>query len=203
MLSMYVLVALFGCGHRPAPAPARESQASQLVPSDVLAPNMMLRQHLHGQYGKKDFELDCVLQVSDGKLTIVGLTPFGTRAFVLTQTGLTYSFEKLIDRPIPFDPVHILEDVHRVFFRGLPRGQSEYVSAVMGEERIEERWGHGVLLERTFERVDARPRGIIRVTFGGPPAPLVPAHVVIDNGWYGFKLEIDNVEQQSLTGRTP
>ncbi len=198
-------VAVVGCAPAVrAPAPKAAVSQNQLVPPLGFGPDMLLRQRLHGRFGNKKFELECVLQVVEQTLTIVGVTPFGTRAFVLTQDGGTHTFEKLIDREMPFDPERILEDVHRVFFRGLPASTSEVATGIQGEERVTERRSkQGVLTERTFERLDGQPPGVVRVTFGGPNAPLVPEHVEIDNGWYGYTLDIDNVVQQSLEGGTP
>jgi len=198
-----ILLAFVGCAHTVHGVETKAAPASQLVSSEKLSPDMLLRQHLHGQYGEKKFDFECVLQITQSKLTIIGLTPFGTRAFVLTQDGLTHTFDKMVDREMPFDPVRILEDVHRVYFRALPPGTSDVRTGTQGEERVEEHWRSGILTERTFTRLDGQPKGVIRVTFGGPNDPLVPVHVVIDNGWYGYKLEIDSVVQQSLTGGTP
>jgi len=195
------LLALHGaCAHRVSSGPAPQAGPTRLVliPSERLGPPMLLQQRLHGSYGKRQVELRCVLQVSQDELTVIGLTPFGSRAFLLSQKGLTHSFTKYVDRELPFDPVRILDDVHRVFFRGLAEGSGELRTAVQEGERVTERWVQGVLVERTFARLDQNPAGTIRVTFVGAPAPLVPPHVVIDNGWYGYRIEIDNLVQQSL-----
>ncbi len=186
------------CATPPRPISAQAPHAT-LVSSERLGPPMLLRQQLRGEYQGKHFDFECVLQVSQGELTIIGLTPFGSRAFVLSQRGVNYTFTKLVDRELPFDPVHILEDVHRVFFRNLPAGASEGVYAgTDGPERVVERWSQSVLKQRTFERLDQHPSGYIRITYGGPKAPLVSTHVTIDNGWYGYRLEIESIVQQLL-----
>ncbi len=183
------------------PVPAR--LGAGLVRSERLAPSMLLRQRLHGKFGARQFDVDCVLQVVHGKLTIVGLTPFGSRAFVLTQTGLRYEFEQMLAGHLPFDPVRILEDVHRVFFRGLPSSRENLVRGVQAGDRVLERWSGGVLRERTFERIDRNPPGVIRVTYLGPSAPLVPVRVRLDNQRHGYTLDIETVAQQLLPDEAP
>lgn len=198
--ALWLSLSLLACAStvRPATESLNAPLRLVLVSSEKLRPDMLLRQRLSGSYGDKDVELECVLQLSQGELTIVGLSPFGTRAFSLSQKGLEHSFTKYVDRELPFDPLHILADVHRVFFRALPEGPGEVRTGVEQGERVTERWVGGVLVERSFERLDQNPAGTVRVTFSGGPAPLVSPHVVIDNGWYGYRIEIDNVMQQSL-----
>lgn len=195
----WLLACLAACAHsEPRAQVAAAAQTPVLVSSDALGPAMLLQQRLRGMYGGKRVELECVLQVSQNELTVIGMTPFGTKAFLLSQKGLTYHFEKYVDRELPFDPAHILDDVHRVFFRALPPGAGDVRTGILQGEQVTERWAKGVLVERRFERLDQNPPGSVRVTFSGARAPLVPGHVVIDNGWYGYRIEIDNLVQQSL-----
>ncbi len=187
-----------GCATSPS-IPAKPAPSSQLIASERLGPPMLLRQRLSGEHRGKPFELECVLQISQGKLTIIGMTPFGSRAFVLTQTGVSHTFTKLIDRELPFDPLHILEDVHRVFFRGISSTATDgKLVEVEGPEQVKEQRSQGVLKERSFVRLDQNPPGEIKISYGGPKAPLVPTYVTIDNGWYGYRLEIETVVQESL-----
>ena len=55
-----------------------------------------------------------MLQKTPGTLTLVGLTPYGSRAFLLQQTKGDVQFTKYIPRELPFPPTFMLLDIHRV-----------------------------------------------------------------------------------------
>jgi hypothetical protein len=167
-----------------------------LAPSQSLGRPFMLQQSLEGTYQGHEFAVSVVVQLADGKLTLVGLTPFGSRAFVLVQDGTQTHFQKFIDRELPFDPNYVLNDVHRVFFRGLPGplADGEH-SAEQHGERVSERWQAGVLQERRFERLDGEPKGVITVRFSGPPEPVIAPRITLDNPWFGYRLQIESSDQ--------
>jgi hypothetical protein len=184
---------------RPTPVlvPAQSAQSVVLLPTEMLAPSFVAQQKLSGRYGEREFSLDVVVQLAQGKLTLVGLTPFGTRAFVLEQHGTAIKLEKFIDRELPFDPRYVLDDVHRVFFRKVlgAQGSGEF-SAEDNGERVTERWRDGVLLERRFTRSDG---GQVVVTFAGAPAPVVAPAVTLKNERFGYTLDVATVSQQLVS----
>jgi hypothetical protein len=191
-----VLLVLTGCARpQPVQVPTQPAHTVVLIPSDKISTkSFVAQQRLSGKYGDKAFSIDVVLQLAGGKLTIVGLTPFGTRAFVLEQSGTDVKVEKFIDREMPFDPRYVLDDVHRVFFRGL----GEATMAEEHGERITEKRANGVVQERRFARLDGKPAGELVVTFEGEPAPVVAPHVTLVNGWFGYTLKVDTLTQQYL-----
>jgi len=75
------LVLLAACA-KPAPVavPPESEQSVVLLPTEQLAPSFVAQQKLSGRYGEREFSLDVVVQLAQGKLVLVGLTPFGTRA---------------------------------------------------------------------------------------------------------------------------
>jgi hypothetical protein len=135
-----------------------------------------------------------VLQVDAGVLSLLALTPYGTRAFLLEQSGQSIRFTPFVDRELPFPPRFILIDVHRALFSALgtppPSADGEHVFERDGE-RVTERWRGGKLLERRFERLDHKPKGTIRVSYGAGIAPNVTPQIIeLDNGWFDYRLSI-------------
>lgn len=195
------LVFAMACGGaRPAgpTMPARE-YPGYLASSETLGRPFVVQQSLRGTYNDKDISLDVVVQLANGKLTLVGLTPFGSRAFVLEQVGTETHFEKFVDREIPFDPKYVLNDVHRVFFRGLAGPKPDGVhSEEQHGEKVSETWRGGQLVERRFERLDGEPKGAIVARFSGAPAPVIAPEVQLENQWFGYTINIESSEQSYL-----
>jgi hypothetical protein len=198
VLAFLTLLLVLGCGGaKPQPVvPGHGQDTVVLLPSQSLGPSFVAQQRLHGKYGEKEFTLDVVVQLAQGKLTIVGLTPFGTRAFVLTQDGTEVELQKFINRELPFNPRYVLDDVHRVFFRGLsgaPDGENERDDH---GERISEVIRGGAPVERRFQRLSGQPKGEIVVTFKGAKSPVVAPEVTLKNGWFGYTLRVETLTQQ-------
>ena len=216
--SLIFCLALAGC-HRGQPvaepggddhgadsgAEALAGYPGELISTAELHGDFMARQKLSGRFGEREFAFEAVLQLSGGTLTVLGLTPFGTKAFVLTQTGTEVEFRPLIERELPFPPDYILQDIHRAWLWSarLPWGdqapaQGESVVEVAGE-RVEERWGEGGLESRSFERLDGAPAGKIVIDYiGGHRAEAPAKEVVLVNGWFGYELRIETVEWRAL-----
>lgn len=201
VLLVCMVLALPGCGG----APQRKQPLTPRVAGGVLLPTgelgapFVVQQRIKGQYGSNDTTLDCVVQLAKGKLTVIGLTPFGTRAFVVEQVGTEVKFEKLIERDVPFSPVEMLYDIHRVFFRGLPSPQSDGThEALEHGEMVRERWEGGHLVERRFQGLEGPAPDLVVIAYEGAPAPFIAPHVRLTNVTYGYTLEIDNVEQKAL-----
>lgn len=183
----------------------------ELIPTTEMGDNFLARQKLRGKFGEQEFAFEAVLQLHGGKLTVLGLTPFGTKAFVLTQTGTEVAFERLIDREIPFPPEYILQDIHRVWLwhAQLPWGDAPPTQAhatdlttpstEVAGERVTEQWSENGLVRRTFVRLDGRPPGEIRIDYMGGHRTGRPAlQVVIENGWFGYRLEIQTTDWRKL-----
>lgn len=173
---------------------------TELLSSQELGPPMMLEQRLTGQVGGKESSLRCVLQLTGGVLTVVGLTPFGSRAFVLTQTGTDYELEKFVDQPLPFDPRHVLVDVQRVLFRRVvshkQRAADGTHESVENGERIREQWQAGRVVQRTFVAADGTT--LASVTFDGPADPVVAQRVELHDAHFGYTLVLETVAQRVL-----
>ena len=73
-----------------------------------------MRQKLTATSPKGGGSFEAVLQKQPGTLTLVGLTPYGSRAFLLQQTKGDVQFTKYVPRELPFAPTFLLLDIHRV-----------------------------------------------------------------------------------------
>jgi hypothetical protein len=198
------LLTALGCAGKaagPPPGPAQKREyPGRLVPSEALGRPFTVRQRLTAQHqGRTLPTLEAVLQVHDGVLHLVGLTPLGTRAFVITQKGITITAENLMKETAPLEPRDVLNDIHRVFFRGLYVGKpAPYDGQYSGSddsESITESWRNGRLVHRSFTRPD-HP-GTIEIDFSGP-GEVIARDVALHNGWFGYQLRIVTVEQQWL-----
>jgi hypothetical protein len=161
----------------------------------------LLRQHVTVRVGEGGGSLDVVVQKRGDELVLLGLTPLGTRAFLLRQRGLAVEHEHYAGPELPFPPVFVLYDVHRALLRPpLPGSGPGLRRAPPGEELHEERWTAEGLAERTFRRSDGEPRGVVRIEYAPPWAPgtLAPAQVTIDNPWAGYHLRVETYEAVDL-----
>lgn len=192
-------------GEQPDGVTPKSGYPGELISTDAMQPDFLARQQLSGKFQDREFKFEAVLQLRNGTLTVLGLTPFGTKAFVLEQTGTEVSFKPLIDREIPFPPEYMLQDIHRAWFWHvqLPWGDEppseQNPSVEVAGERVTETWTENGLVRRTFERLDGAREGMIRIDYLGGHRTGRPAkQVVLDNGWFGYRLEITTTEWREL-----
>lgn len=206
VLTLCLLV--FACAPAAAPkAPLRDdAYPGVLVDSASLPQGIFLRQRIEARFrdqgGTRSMSFAAVLQTDGGVLSLLALTPYGTRAFLLEQRGQAVRFQAYVDRALPFPPRFILLDVHRALFRSA-RGtavvpENGALIAERDGERIREQWKGGALLERSFERLDGKPAGIIRVRYGAGmpsdfPASRLPERIELHNAWLGYELSIQTL----------
>ena len=187
----------------PGSAPA--GYPGELIPTEEMGADFMARQRLSGSFESRKFEFEAVLQLHEGTLTVLGLTPFGTKAFVLEQTGTEVEFTPLIERELPFPPRYMLQDIQRTWMWHvrLPWGASPPREArptveVAGEQ-VSEQWTENGLVRRSFERLDGEPAGTIRIDYlGGHRVGRPAREVVLDNGWFGYRLKIETTQWRAL-----
>jgi hypothetical protein len=208
---LFIALLALGCATRPTPPPgpspsaAKRDYPGRLVPTETLARDFRafaVRQRLTASHdGRSLPSLEAVLQLHGGVLRLVGLGPMGMRAFVITQKGVEIEAEAQMKEAAALHPRDVLNDIHRVFFRGLftgsaakPPPDGEHTGNDDGEV-ITETWRQGHLVRRIYTRPDQPGRIII--DFLGPGA-VVAETVVIDNGWFGYQLRIVTLEQQWL-----
>jgi hypothetical protein len=203
-LGLVVGLWLAGCASRVAQSPPLPPYTGPLdFPADV-AEDFFDRQRIVASYEGHSFGFDAVLQKRGNELTLLGLTPFGSRAFVVTQKGTEVSFQNYVGTALPFPPKYMLIDVHRVFFAHGASDQAQAPEADSArsseDEVITERWREGRLAERTFSRSDGRPPGKISVDYewGSGDDADHPRRVTLTNGWYGYRLDITTTSHTKL-----
>jgi Protein of unknown function (DUF3261) len=189
-----------GCGHAPPPAaaPPKAPTAAELPRPDAIPGTFTVRQKLVAQSAHGGGSFEAVLQKAPHKLTLLGLTPFGSRAFLLVQTDDDVQFTSYIPRELPFAPTYLLLDVHRVLDTWLgpplPAGERE---GQRGDERIHESWRDGKLVERTFTRPRSHPGGeppgVITIAYVGDGPSGLAARVTLDNARFGYTIRIDTL----------
>jgi hypothetical protein len=180
---------------------APEGYPGQLVSTSELGADFMARQRVTAIYGEREDSFEAVLQLRDGVLTMLALSPFGTKAFVLTQKGTAVELQSFMDRELPFPPRYILLDIHRALFMNAPeqaRPDGEHTREREGE-RIIEVWEDGRLRSRRFLRLDGAPPGVIEIRYPGGREPgTVPDMLEFDNGWFGYRLRIQTLDARAL-----
>jgi hypothetical protein len=188
-----------GCAHHAAPpAPIPAPTAAELPPPDAIPGAFAVRQKLTATSAKGGGSFEAVLQKTPGTLTLVGLTPYGSRAFLLTQTKGDVQFTKYVPRDIPFPPTFMLLDIHRVLgqWLGPPLASGER-SGQVGDETIHERWQGGKLIERTFVSARSTSPGQITISYVGYGATSPFAqHITLQNARLDYRIAIDTVPFQ-------
>lgn len=183
-------------GPRPSGKPLRESDYPGVLLDSAQLPQTFAEQRIEAHFGEHELSFRAVLQVDAGVLSLLALTPYGTRAFLIEQRGQAVRFERYVDRELPFPPRFILLDVHRALFNGAfplaPARPDGTHSVERDGERITERWQGGAVRERHFQRLDGKPDGILRITYGDPGlrAGVVPARIELENVWFDYALVI-------------
>lgn len=150
-----------------------------------------------------------VIEKRGDALVMVAIGPTGGRAFVLAQHGTEVTFESHLPRELPFPPEYMLFDVHRawlVALPGAPLADGSHSAVIDGEE-VTEIWADARVWTRTFHRVDQTPPGLLTITFEGGLDPRVdqpaPTRVVLDNGWFGYELTLDQLTRSVLLPLAP
>jgi hypothetical protein len=199
----FVLAAALACGCgaiRPAPTAQAPEYPGVLNPPPE-GGDFIRSQKVVARYRGRTNSFSAVLQKRAGTLTLIGMTPFGSKAFVIEQVGTEVKFTSYLPQEVPFPPRYVLFDIHRVYFGGLggaPLPDGEHVAEKDGE-RIREVWKGGRLFERAFTRLAADPPGVMVIVYQGGMAPgTSPAQIELDNGWLGYHLSIATLAEERL-----
>jgi hypothetical protein len=210
-VTLAALLAIAACAHQPPPPPLPAPTAAELPPPDVIPGSFTLRQKLTATSAKGGGSFEAVLQKQPGTLTVVGLTPYGSRAFLLQQTKGDVQFTKYVPRDLPFAPTFLLLDIHRVLGVWLgppPAGGSGERSGQVGDETIRERWQDGKLIERTFTSAKSNPPGVITISYAGQNASQgasqgaakgasnIATHITLQNARLDYRIVIETVPFQ-------
>jgi len=180
------VVALSACGG----APPRRTYTGPLLSPSRLGDDFLWRQRIDAVHKRGQLSFSAVVQKRGPGLILLGLTPFGTRAFVLEQTDKRIRFQSFIPQELPFPPHYMLIDFHRVFQVGSPRSDGWHCQAFR-TERMCDFW-HGQRLHRRSYQSLAHPSDPrITVNYpGGYARNAPPSQVTLTNPWFDYTLRI-------------
>jgi hypothetical protein len=198
------LAGLVACAAPPR-GPPRLSDADYpglLRSATELPGDLLWRQRVTATWGDaRPRSFDAALQKQGDTLTLIGLSPLGTTAFVVVLRDGAIDFREESGEDLPFPPRFILLDVQRVFYPWLPPGQRE---GLVGDERVVEDFVDGRLAERRFTRLDGQPAGTITVRYEwGGQAWRAPVRAELDNGWFGYRLTVVTLDETQLPPAAP
>lgn len=185
------------CTTSSAPAWADMDYPGELQPASALPNDVLWQQRITAHWGEDgQLGFDAAVQKQGELLTVLGLSPVGSVGFVMLLRGTGIELQNQADQELPFPPRFILLDVQRTFYPWLEPaiGPDGARTGSVGEERVQELWRDGRLLQRRFTRLDGEPAGAITITYDwreAEPQRLAPRHTVLDNGWFGYRLIVD------------
>jgi hypothetical protein len=178
------------------------AHAADLQPPSSFEADFLLHQAIVFERAGRQARLRAALQRRGDTMTLVALTPLGTRAFVVRQQGLAVSATSYAGGQLPFPPRLVLVDVQRALLPALGRSgplRDGVHRTRSRSEVIEERWAGGRLRERRFaERSCRRGREIVIRYEGGAQPGHVPDRIVLENGRLGYRLTLTTLSYRPL-----
>jgi len=192
-----------------------EAAALALQPVDAWSAQRILRQRVRIEWPGGSDAFDAVLQRRPGELALVGLGPMNLVGFRLALVAVEsedgrvekVEIENRSGRDLPFSAAHILADVQRVFYPWIAAGDE--TGSDCGDCERSGRWGPiavwergspGRLFERRFAIADALDAGEVRVRYADwQGEPAFPKRVDLENGWFGYRLQIETLESLEPT----
>ena len=174
----------------------------ELVATEEIPGNFLMRQQIDFRHGEQSGSFEAVVQKHCDELTVIGFTPFGTRAFSIRQRGVEVSVESHLAGAWPFSPRYVLLDIHRSYFVPIPSDPPHEGSRQVshGGGTILESWSAGRLVERSYRPRPGEPAGSVVVTYVDGATARAPARQVrLRNERYGYELDVTTVYGSELT----
>jgi len=124
LYSLIAILALFltGCSHLKHAKPTSVYLAKdinfQLLDLWKVDHDITLNQIVVGTYEGKSYSMNVITQISKKKMTVIGLTPFGVRAFTLNYDGqnLDLKLSGFIKNAEEVKPEYILADMQLIYY---------------------------------------------------------------------------------------
>lgn len=117
---------------RGRPACVAEWPDSDSIPDHTGQHIRFATQPLSAAPGEQRVRGEIVTSAARGELTIVGLTPFGTRAFSAVQKGRRVRLDAGISRRLGLEPYYLMDALHRGVWPSLPAGSDARVRSGEG-----------------------------------------------------------------------
>jgi hypothetical protein len=100
----------------PLPLPRLADCAGSLVPTQELEGEWLIHERIRVRGERVDESYGLVVQKTGARLVLIGLTPFGAKAFSVTQIGVEVWSESKLGAALPVPPENVLRDLHRAHF---------------------------------------------------------------------------------------
>ncbi len=100
----------------PLPLPKLGDCPGQLRSTNEIEGDWTIHERIRVVGGEVDESFGLVVQKSGPKLVVVGLTPFGAKAFGVTQIGMETWTESYLGPVLAVPPQNVLRDLHRAHF---------------------------------------------------------------------------------------
>lgn len=191
LLAVFVPLTVVGCSGCASPRnsarhiPIARDVFFDLLPPSSLGRSISLEQIVEGRRGEHASAFHCLLEVDDEELVLVGLTPFGTRAFVLTLCDGRLHVENTSGQDLPAEPARILADLQLALWTDLP--------SLPGLEVVERKGTSGKLVREL--RHDGQL--VIRVTYEN--AVHWQGNLRFEHLEQGYELEVRTLRAESLS----
>lgn len=169
---------------------------------DAFGEDFVLQQKMTAHFKGRVVSFTAVLQKQADRLTILGLTPMGTRAFLLEKTDQVLNFKNFIHQKLPFPPEFMLLDIQSIFSIGEAQTDGVHQYKIDATEFLDH-WTAGKLLRREI-RFQYQGREAINIIDyqEGYRQNEPPPHIVLKNGPFNYKLEIENKSYRTLPAKS-
>jgi hypothetical protein len=196
-----------GCTAAPTHSFSESDYPGVLRDPAALAGDFLWQQRVTAEWGDEGARrgFDAAVQKIGDELTVLGLSPMGSLGFSIVLRGGELRVTNDMPEELPFPARFIVLDVQRALYPWLPRdavgtpgGDGQREGVVDGERVVELRRA-GRLAERCFTRVDGKPPGAIVIRYEWRDSDwAVPARVVLDNGWFGYRLTVETHDETRI-----
>jgi len=138
--------------------PAGGATASPLLAPSALGSTVNASQVLRVAFGDREATLNCAVAVTPDRLTIVGVTAMGMRAFTIKYDGVKVDAESAPGMPDSLPPERLLNDVQLVYWplkalqSKLSGGDWEVSEPIAGTRRLKR--GGRVVAEVHYANAD-------------------------------------------------
>jgi hypothetical protein len=113
---LFASIALLTVGACASTSPQPAAALRPLVPPASLGSDRVVNQVVRGAFGARELTFNCVVNVKDGVMTLVGLNSVGVRLFTVRFDGETVQSETAPAMSGPLMPERLLADLQLVYW---------------------------------------------------------------------------------------